>query len=161
MTKYPSMRFAVINGELKDEKITGPEQEREGWETSPHRFRALTVRELMAQGNHPDKAAELHERELRRVKHIFAGNSLEESEVLADAWHPLSLTAEEADALRSENAVTEAKLAQALTDLANKQTEMDQMKADFKKQWTTLIAERDFEIARAKGKKSKAAPDTE
>jgi hypothetical protein len=136
MPAYPSCRYAVQNGVLKSEVIKGPAQEREGWEPTAHRFRELTVAELIANGNTPAKAALLREREKRRVALIYAGKTLAEAEFLADSSEPVPATGVEADALRAE-------IAKLKSEAAKAQAENAECKAGFEAAWRKLGSERD------------------
>ncbi len=157
---YPSMRYAVINGELKSEKIDCEEQEREGWLESPHRFRVITYDEFLREGYEPEDAARLHQRDVRRVAHIFAGKSLEEAEQLADAEGPgipVGPPATPARQVFPPPAVVETKIAELQAQVVKLTTDNEDlraaadiadntvttMKESFEKAYAALKAQRD------------------
>ena len=131
LNDYPACRYAVVNGELKSVVVNGPEEEREGWISSPHPFRALAVDELIQLGEAPEEALKIHQRELRRVALVFAGRSLDEAEKLSE-FEPQLVAGVEGDVL--------AEIERLKAALVGKEAEIGAMVAKFDKAYDLVVA---------------------
>jgi hypothetical protein len=136
MSAYPAVRYNMIGGEIVSRTVNGSNEEVDGWLPSPHRFRATSAAEFIHQGHAPDKAEELHQRELRRVKLIAKGISVDEAEELADHMEELSV-----EQLISAGSDMKKRLEDALA-------ENGLMRSSFEKSYAKLKAEN--EALRAK-----------